>query len=87
MTFWLDFGVDGFRFDAIAHIGEVDDYSLDEPLSNNPDVTDPDDWGYLSHIYTVHHPQTFEVLRRFRMLLDDYQAANGGDTRSGPRSM
>ena len=34
--FWLRRGVDGFRVDAIQTLFEVDDVSLDEPLSHEP---------------------------------------------------
>ena len=81
MTFWLDFGVDGFRFDAVAKISEINDYTTDEPLSNNPDVTDPNDYRYLNHIYTANQPQTFKILRKFRKLLDDYASANDVETK------
>ncbi|CAG0921309.1 unnamed protein product, partial [Notodromas monacha] len=81
VTFWLEFGVDGFRCDAVAQIGEVNDYYLDEPLSGNPWETDPENYGYLQHIYTSNHPQTFQVLRNIRMRMDEFVAETGTETK------
>ncbi|CAG0918158.1 unnamed protein product, partial [Notodromas monacha] len=81
VTFWLEFGVDGFRCDAVAQIGEVNDYYLDEPLSENPWETDPENYGYLQHIYTSNHPQTFQVLRNIRMRMDEFVAETGTETK------
>ena len=50
---WLDFGLDGFRVDAISHGYErATSYGSfpDEPV--NEEVTDPNDFGLLDHIYT-----------------------------------
>ncbi|XP_053985159.1 alpha-glucosidase-like [Hylaeus volcanicus] len=70
MRFWLDKGVDGFRVDAVNHLCE-DNRFLDEPLSgktSNPDMSD-----YTVKIYTEDQPQTYEVVRGWREVLDEYK--------------
>ena len=53
---------------------------LDEPLSNDPDATGPDDWHYLDHIYTSNLPETREeVLKPFYNLIKNYSAGDGYD--------
>lgn len=61
LRFWLDRGVDGFRMDVINLIGK------DPAL---PDV-DPDYVG-LPQVILNDRPETHELLRRIRTLLDSY---------------
>lgn len=57
----------------------VDGYLPDEPLSGNTD--DPDDYGYLKHIYTVDQPETIDMIYQWRQVLDNYKHDHGGDTK------
>lgn len=70
LTFWMKRGVEGFRIDAINFMYE-DSRFLDEPLSNKPGVP-KNDYDYLNHIYTKDLPQTYEVLKTWRKLLDHH---------------
>jgi len=58
--FWLDMGVDGFRLDVVNLIVK------DGLLRNNP-IT-------LNHskIYNRNQPETYDILREFRILLNEY---------------
>ena len=76
IRFWLDLGVDGFRMDAVAFIWE-DEQLLDEPLSGFTD--DPDDYGYLNHIYTNNLQGTRDVLKSFYELIKGYAVIDGHD--------
>ncbi|XP_012530711.1 alpha-glucosidase [Monomorium pharaonis] len=68
MRFWLDKGVDGFRVDAIPHLCE-DIRFLDEPLTGNPN---PNDSGYTHKIYTKDQPRTYEIIKEWREVLNEY---------------
>jgi alpha-glucosidase len=70
LTFWMDRGVEGFRIDAINHMYE-DVGFLDEPPSNIPGLP-PDDYDTLDHIYTKNQPETYEVLKTWRELMDNH---------------
>jgi alpha-glucosidase len=61
LRFWLDRGVDGFRMDVIHLIGK------DPELAD-----DPEDLAGLSHVVLNHRPETHDLLRRIRRLLDGY---------------
>ncbi len=61
LRFWLDRGVDGFRMDVIHLIGK------DPAL---PD--DPEELAALSHVPLNHQPETHQLLRGLRRLLDSY---------------
>lgn len=75
----MDRGVDGFRIDAIPHLFELEDLR-DEPLSGITD--DSESYGYTDHIYTKDLHETYEMVKQWREVVDEY--ANKGD---GPRIM
>lgn len=83
LRFWLDRGVSGYRIDAVPYLFEVPADASgripDEPLSGN--TNDPDDYGYLNHIYTADLPETLDMVYQWRQVLDDYKRDHGGDTR------
>lgn len=64
LRFWLKRGVSGFRIDAVPHLFEVKPNEQsrlpDEPLSGN--TKDPEDYGYLKHIFTVDQPETIDMV-------------------------
>lgn len=68
MRFWLDKGVDGFRVDAVPHLCE-DLRFLDEPLTGNPN---PNDYGYTEKIYTKDQQHTYDIVRGWREVLNEY---------------
>ena len=74
INFWLDFGVDGFRFDVINFLYH------DKQLRNNP-AKDPrhvrplgfnkdNPYGLQVHKFDNTQPETLEYLTRIRALLD-----------------
>ncbi|XP_065207098.1 maltase 1-like [Planococcus citri] len=80
LRFYLDKGVNGFRTDSGPFL--VEDAKLrDEPptkvLAPGSKKTD---YVNQQHIYTLNQPETFEVLRQFREVLDSY-TQKGGLTR------
>ncbi|CAH0551358.1 unnamed protein product [Brassicogethes aeneus] len=79
LNFWMDLGVDGFRVDTIPDLFEVEDLR-DEPRSDDASAT-PNDYEYLSHIYTQDLDETYDMVYQWRELLDEHQKTNGGDTR------
>lgn len=83
LRFWLGKGVAGFRVDAVPHCFEIapdanGDYK-DEPRDDGNQ--DPDDYGYLQHIYTKDQPETLDLVYEWRKVMDDWQKENGGETR------
>ncbi|XP_030768024.1 maltase 2-like [Sitophilus oryzae] len=72
LTYWLDFGVDGFRMDAVFALFE-DAQFRDEPPSGDTN-SGPEDYGYLKHIYTADQHETLQLIYDFRDLLDKYSA-------------
>ena len=62
--------------DAVAHLWEDEEFK-DEPLSGNTD--DPDDYGYLDHIYTFSQPQNIDILSVFHKQIKSYTAIDGHD--------
>jgi glycosidase len=75
VRFWLDRGVDGLRID-VAHV------ILKDPLfRDNPPIPDDHYHPFKSHgaydeqlhLYDKGHPETHDVYRKLRKLLDSYQ--------------
>ena len=63
LRYWLDIGVDGFRFDVINYIIK------DKKLRNNPFLY----WFSSSgKIRTRNHPKSYKIIRSLRKLLDNY---------------
>ncbi|KOB77337.1 Alpha amylase [Operophtera brumata] len=81
IRFWLGKGVAGFRVDAIAHLFEVDKELYggkypDEPLASSLE-TNPDDYGYLSHIYTTDQDETLDMVYQWREVFDEFKEKDG----------
>ena len=78
-TFWMDRGVDGFRIDAINHMIE-DARMLDEPRNSDPNIP-PDEYSSLNHIYTRDQNETYDILKSWKTLLDDYAVKHKTDAK------
>ena len=81
IRFWLERGVDGFRFDAcIFHFH-------DQQLRDNPPAAHRDTmtvsagnpYGYQRHLYDKTQPENIPYLERIRSLLDEYGAKSVGE--------
>ncbi|XP_011500169.1 PREDICTED: maltase 1-like [Ceratosolen solmsi marchali] len=70
LHFWLRKGIDGFRIDAVPNLFENDDL-LDEPLSNLKGYVDGE-YRYHDHIYTTHDSRDYEIVARWRKILDEW---------------
>ena len=76
--FWLDRGVDGFRLDTINF------YIHDKQLRSNPPLPveqrnatiapSVNPYNHQEHLYSKNQPENLEFLKRFRALLDQYDA-------------
>ena len=83
IKFWLDFGVDGFRFDVINflyHDKELrnnppKDPKLVRPLGFNKD----NPYGLQVHKFDNTQPETLSYLTRIRAMLDKYNAISVGE--------
>lgn len=79
LTFWMKRGVDGFRIDVMNHLFE-DPLFRDEPKANVTGIHD-DDYESLEHIYTKDLDESYEVLKSWRQLLDDYSTKTKSDSK------
>jgi len=90
--FWLERGVDGFRLDTINF------YFHSQGLESNPalppeqrnDQTAPavNPYNYQDHLYDKSRPENLDFLKRFRALLDEYEArASVGEVGDAQRGL
>jgi alpha-glucosidase len=81
IRFWLERGVDGFRFDAcIFHFH--DRQLRDNPPAANRDtktVMETNPYGMQRHLYDKTQPENLPYLQRIRALLNEYGAASVGE--------
>jgi alpha-glucosidase len=73
--FWLDKGVDGFRFSGVPYLFE-DAELRDEPLSGYIGAH-PDEADYLDHVYTQNLPETYDLIHEWRKILEEKKAEDG----------
>jgi alpha-glucosidase len=69
MKFWLDKGVDGFRMDVLWLLIK-DDQFRSNPV--NPAYSGGSSFGEVLPKYTADQPETHEILREMRALMDSY---------------
>lgn len=70
LRFWLDRGVDGFRLDAATWYIK-DDRFRSNPFGWGPNAPRP--YDLQKHVYDQNRPETHDVLRELRKVLDGYR--------------
>ncbi|XP_006625201.1 maltase 1-like [Apis dorsata] len=77
MKFWLDNGIDGFRIDAIPHLYEAANISLNEtPFGENLNLSLH---ASFNHTLTKDQPETYEIVSEWRKFVDTYAKDNNRD--------
>lgn len=69
----MDKGCAGFRLDAINHMFEDPEFR-DEPIDNKDN---PDSYDYLNHIHTKDLPEVYDIVYKWRQLLEDFATEKG----------
>lgn len=73
--FWLDFGVDGFRLDAIIHCFS-DPELRDNPVNPKPPINTqfnkPDLYWMQEHLHDRDQPEALDFCKKIRALLNKY---------------
>lgn len=83
LTFWMKRGVSGFRVDAIPVLFEKinADGSFPEEIRSYDPNCDQNDPCSLLNIYTNDQPETYDMVRQWRKLVDEFSAANKVDSK------
>lgn len=90
--FWLDRGVDGFRFDTINFYfcdAQLRDNPALPPESRNASIAPAvNPYNHQDHVYDKNRPENLDFLRRMRKLMDKYPAiAAVGEVGDAQRGM
>ncbi|OAD52780.1 Maltase 1 [Eufriesea mexicana] len=78
MKFWLDNGIDGFRIDAVPHLFESANLTLEEPSLNLPGLNETHHANY-NHTLTKDQPETYDLIVSWREFVDEYARINNRD--------
>lgn len=89
--FWLNLGVDGFRLDTI-NFYIADKYLRDNPalpreLRNNTIAPSVNPYNHQLHLFSKNQPENLNFLRKFRAVLDPYNAAAVGEVGDAQRGL
>jgi alpha-glucosidase len=89
--FWLKRGVDGFRLDTI-NFYIADKYLRDNPplppeLRNNTIAPSVNPYNHQLHLFDKNQPENLEFLRKFRAVLNPYNAAAVGEVGDAQRGL
>jgi alpha-glucosidase len=89
--FWLKRGVDGFRLDTI-NFYFADKYLRDNPplppaLRNDTIAPSVNPYNHQLHLFSKNQPENLEFLRRFRAVLNPYNAAAVGEVGDAQRGL
>lgn len=89
--FWLARGVNGFRLDTI-NFYFADRYLRDNPplpkeLRNNTIAPSVNPYNHQLHLFDKNQPENLDFLRRFRAVLDPYNAAAVGEVGDAQRGL
>ncbi len=89
--FWLARGVNGFRLDTI-NFYFADRYLRDNPslprdLRNNTIAPSVNPYNHQLHLFDKNQPENLEFLRKFRAVLDPFNAAAVGEVGDAQRGL
>ncbi|WP_420398044.1 alpha-glucosidase family protein [Nioella sp.] len=83
VRFWLERGVDGFRLDTINfyfHDKELRDNPALAPEARNATIApEVNPYNWQDHLYDKNQPENLEFLRRFRSVMDEFDAVAVGE--------
>jgi alpha-glucosidase len=89
--FWLKRGVDGFRLDTInfyVHDKYLrDNPSLPKELRNDSIAPSVNPYNHQLHLFSKNQPENLEFLRKFRAVLNPYNAAAVGEVGDAQRGL
>ena len=89
--FWLKRGVDGFRLDTI-NFYFADKYLRDNPplpkeLRNDSIAPSVNPYNHQLHLFSKNQPENLEFLKKFRAVLNPYNAAAVGEVGDAQRGL
>ncbi|KAI5748460.1 hypothetical protein M8J77_025806 [Diaphorina citri] len=71
LEFWLKRGVDGFGMDSVLKLYEHESFANEPRLPEAAGRPDSDPTAY-DHIYTIDQPETYEMLYKWRTLVEKF---------------
>jgi alpha-glucosidase len=69
LKYWIELGIDGIRVDALKHVYESENLE-DEPIIDSNLVIN---YSNLDHIYTTDQDEIYDLIKEWRLLLDEFK--------------
>ncbi len=86
MRFWLDRGVDGFRFDTVNFYFHDKEFRPDPAEERDDPLPAVNPYDMMDHIRSKTQPENIAFLRRIRRLMDEYaDRTTVGEVGESPR--
>ena len=79
LRFWLERGVDGFRFDTVNYFFHDQQFRDNPPDLRKKPAAEANPYGMQEHLHDKNRPENLAWLTRIRGLLDQYGAAAVGE--------
>jgi len=70
LNYWLEFGIDGIRIDALKHIYESESLKDEPQIEKDKPLID---YFGLYHIYTEDQIEVYDLIKEWRLLLDEFK--------------
>jgi len=72
LKYWLELGIDGVRIDALKHVYESENMKDEPIIDSNMAIS----YNNLNHIYTADQDDIYDLIKEWRLLLDDFKQNN-----------
>lgn len=87
LRFWLERGVDGFRFDTVNFYFHDKKLRSNPPLKRTSNVPEVNPYEMQEQLYSKNQPENLDYLKRVRALLNEFGATSVGEVGDSQRAI
>lgn len=87
LRFWLERGVDGFRFDTVNYYFHDAELNANPPAARKETLPEVNPYDMQDHLHDKNRPENLDFLKRVRVLLDEFDATCVGEVGEHQRAV